>query len=35
MILLPLGEDAAPPRLVAPERGGNAFGIDSVMLFGW
>jgi hypothetical protein len=37
MILLPLpGADAAPPRFPLPlERGGRAFGIDSVMLRGW
>jgi hypothetical protein len=35
MILLPLpGADGVPPRL-PPERGGKAFGIDSVMLRGW
>ena len=35
MILLPLpGEADAPPRL-PPERGGSAFGINSVMLRGW
>jgi hypothetical protein len=37
MILLPLpGADAAPPRFPLPlERGGSAFGIDSVILRGW
>jgi hypothetical protein len=36
MILLPLpGEADAPPRPPPPLRGGRAFGIDSVMLFGW
>jgi len=36
MILLPLpGEGSAPPRSAPRERGGRAFGIDSVMLFGW
>jgi hypothetical protein len=35
MILVPPpGEDESPPRLPG-ERGGKAFGIDSVMLRGW